>query len=143
MIQTMKCHSIYNNQTDNKNDMGPCHVCNGPHLVRDCNASICNRCRPNLDIHTPAKYIKKGPPNRQQKSNPSYNNNSIRNHSNGNNDPNVKLSISTGKPDNIAEILEATKKMTRYFKKSCKHNKTHHNNTYSHHPSTSHYNATH
>ena len=33
--------------------------------------------------------------------------------------------------------------MTRYFKKSYKHSKTHHNSTDSHQPSTNHYNATH
>ena len=46
--------------------MGPCHACNGPHLVKDCNESICNRCRPNLDNHTPAKCPRKRPTNRQQ-----------------------------------------------------------------------------
>ena len=34
--------------------MGPCHACNGPHLVQDCEESICKRCKPNLDNHTPA-----------------------------------------------------------------------------------------
>ena len=34
----------------------------------------------------------------------------------------------------MIELLEATKNMTRYFKKSYKHNKTQHNSTDSHHP---------
>ena len=123
--------------------MGPCHAHNSPHLVRDCNESICSRCRPNLDKHTPAKCIRKRLPNRQQKSNPFYNNTSIRNQSNGHNDPNVQLSVFISKPDHIAELLEATKKMASYFKKSYKHNETHHNSTDSHHPSTNHYNTTH
>ena len=122
--------------------MGPCHACNGPHFIKDCNESICNRCKPNLDNHAPAKYPRKRAFNRQQKSNPSYyNNNSIRNQSNGPNDPDVQLSISTSKLDNIAELLEATRKMTKYFKTSYKHNKTHHSNTDSHHPSTNHNNT--
>ena len=116
--------------------MGSSHACSGPHLVRDCNESICSRCRPNHAYnHTPAKCIRKRTPNRQKNSHPSYNHNNIRSQSNGHNDPNVQLTVS--------ELLEATKKMTKYFKKSCNDNKTHHNNTDSHHPSTNHYNATH
>ena len=136
-------NNIYNKQNNNQNNMGPCHACNGQHLERDCNESICNRCRPHVNNHKPAKCIRKRSPNRQQKSNPSYNNNNIRNQSTGNNDPNVQLSISTSKLDHTVEMLEATKKMTRYFKKSYKHNKPHFNNTDSQHPSTKHYNATH
>ena len=122
--------------------MGPCHACSGPHLVRDCNESICNRCRPNLDNHTPPKCIRKRAPNRQQHSNPSYNNNSIWSQSNGHNDPNVQLSVSTSKPDHIAELQGGIKKMNKYFKNSYKHNKTHYNSTDSHHHSTKHYNTT-
>ena len=54
-------NSIYNKQTDNQNNMGSCYACNHPHLVRDCNESICNRCRSNLDNHTPAKCPRKSP----------------------------------------------------------------------------------
>ena len=95
--------------------MGPCHACKSPHLVKDCNDSTCNRCGPNLVNHTPARYPRKRPPDRQQNSNPSYPNNSDRIQSNGHIHPNVQLPISTSKPDNIVELLEATKKMTRYF----------------------------
>ena len=46
----------------------------------------------------------------------------IRNKSDGHNEPNLQLSISTSKLDHMAELLEATSKMTKYFKKSYKHN---------------------
>ena len=36
-------NNINNKQNDNQNNIGPCHACNGPHLVKDCNGSICNR----------------------------------------------------------------------------------------------------
>ena len=75
--------------------------------------------------------------NKQQWLKPSYNN-PTRNQSNGNNDPNLQLSVSTSKLDNIAKPLEATKKMTRYFRKSYKHNKSHHTSNENHHPRTNH-----
>ena len=59
-------NNIYGKQNDNQNNMGPCHAGKGPHLVKDCNESICNRCRPNLDNHTPAQCLRKRPPKRQQ-----------------------------------------------------------------------------
>ena len=91
--------------------MGFCHVCNGPHFIKDCNASIYNRCKPNLDNHTPAQCPTERPLYRQLKSNPSYNNNNnVRNQSNGHNDSNVQLFISNSKLDHIAELLEATRK---------------------------------
>ena len=49
-------------------------------------------------------------PNRQQWPNPSYNDNTTRNQSNGHNDPNLQLSISTSKLNHIAKLLEATKR---------------------------------
>ena len=123
--------------------MGPFHACNGPHLVRDCNESICNRCKPNLDNCTPAKYIRKRPPSRQQKLNPLYNKNNIRSQPNDHNDPNVQLLVSSNKLDHIAELLEATKKIMKYFKKSYQHNKRHYNSSNSHHSSRGYYNAVH
>ena len=84
IIEGLQCvdsgHEInnINNKQNDQNNMGSCHACSSPHLVRNCNESICNRCRPNLDNHTPAKCIRKRPLNRQQKSNPPYSNNSIR-----------------------------------------------------------------
>ena len=53
------------------------------------------------------------------------------------------MSISTSKPDHIAELLEATRKMIRYIKKPYKCSKTYHSNTDSHHSSTNHNDAIH
>ena len=52
----------------------------------------------------------------------------------------MQLPVSTSKPDHIAELLEATKKMTKYFKKS---NKTHCDSTDSNHPNTNQYRMIH
>ena len=60
------------------------------------------------------------------------------NNTNGHNDLNLQLSVSTSKPDHIDELLETTRKMTMYFKKSYKHNKSHCTSTDSHHPSVNH-----
>ena len=57
-----------------------------------------------------------------------YNDSPHRNWSNGHNDPVLQLSISTCKPDHISELLEAIKKMTKYFKKSYKNSKSCHVN---------------
>ena len=78
---------------------------------------MCKRCKPNLDSHTPVRCPRKRPHSRQQKSNSSYNNSNTRNQSNGHNDPHLQLCISTSKPDHIAQLLEATSKMTRYLNK--------------------------
>ena len=51
---------------------------------------------------------------------------------NGYTKPTLQLSVSTNKPDQIAELMEATKKMTKYFKKSLKHTPLHSNNTNHH-----------
>ena len=105
-----KINSICNKQNENQNNnMGPCHARSSPHLIKDCEDSICKRCKPNLDSHMPARCPRKRPPSRQQKSNSSYTNNNTRNQSNGHNDPNLKLSISTSELDHIAGLLEATK----------------------------------
>ena len=135
-------NNITNKQSNNQKNMGPWHACCGPHLARDCNESIYNRCRPNLDSHASAKCIRKIPPSRYQKSNPVYNSNSIRSQYNGHNDPNIQLSVSTSKSDHITKLLEATKKMTKHFKKPYKYNKTHHNSTDSHHANTNQHNTT-
>ena len=136
-------NNIYNKQNEHQNSMGPCLGCNSPHQIKDCEDSICKRCKPNLDSHTPARCSRKRLPNRQQMSNASYTNKNTRNQSNGHNDHNFQLFISTSKPDHIAELLEATKKMTVYFKKSYKHKKSYHTSIDSHHPSTNHNSAIH
>ena len=97
----------------------------------------------NLDSNTPARCPRKRPPNRQQRSNPPYTNNSTRNQLNGHNDPNLQLSISTSKLDHIAELLETTRKITIHFKKSYQDSKSNHISTDSHHPNTKQNNAVH
>ena len=139
-----KVNNNYSKQNENQNNMGPCHGCNGLHLIQDCESSICKSCKPQLGSHTPARCPRKRPLSIQQKKNKSsHTNNNTRNQSNGNNYPNLQLSLSTCKLDHIAGLLEATKKMFRYFKKLYKHNKSHHTSTDSHHLSTNHNSSTH
>ena len=96
--------------------MQPCHACNVPHLIKDCIRPTCGRCKPNLDKHTPSKCLRKCPFNKQPNPSPFHNtDNSNRNKINDHNKPNLKLSISTNKPDHMAELLEATRKMTKYL----------------------------
>ena len=73
------------------------------------------RCKPNLGSHASARFLGKRPYSRQQMSNAPYTKNNTRNQSNGHNDPNLHLYISTSKPDHIAELLEAKRKMTQYL----------------------------
>ena len=106
--------------------MGPSHACNGPHLVKNCSESICGKCKPNLDKHAPDTCPRKHPLSKNQNSSRSYNNNnSNRTKINNYTKPNLQLSVSTNKPDHMAELLEPTRKMTKYLKKSFKHNKPH------------------
>ena len=44
-------------------------------------------------------------------------------------EPNLQHSVLTNKPDQMAELLEATRKMTKYFIWSLKHNPSHSSNT--------------
>ena len=93
-------HEINNitaNQNNHQNIMGPCHACSSQHLVSDCNESICNQCRPDLDSLTPAKCFRKRPPWQPAKISPLHNKNIIRSPPNSHHDPNVKLSLSTNK----------------------------------------------
>ena len=126
-------YSISNKYYQNQNsDTGPCHGCSGPYL-KDCEIWVHKRCKPNLDNYVPARCPKRKPPTKQQWLNPSYNSIPSRNQLNDHDDPNVQLSVSTSKPDYISELLEATKEITRYFKKSYKNSKSHHvnnNNSY-------------
>ena len=55
-------NNISNKQYQNQNsNTGPCHGCNGPHLIKDCEDSVCKRCKPNLDNHAPARCPRKRP----------------------------------------------------------------------------------
>ena len=49
-------------------------------------------------------------PTKQRCQNPSYSNSPLRNQPNSHNDPNLQLSISTGKPDHMSKPLGAIKK---------------------------------
>ena len=62
---------------------------------------------------------------------------------NGHNDPNLQLSISRSKLDHISELLEATKKMMRYFKKSYESNNPHITNDYNNFTHTTHNSSLH
>ena len=96
-------------QSQNSNTE-PCHGCSGPHLIKDCENSVCKRCKPKLDNHVPARFSRRKPPTKQQWLNPLYNNSPLRNQPNVHNDTHLHLSVSTSKPDHISEWLEATKK---------------------------------
>ena len=57
-----KINNIYNKQHEDQNiNIGPCHACNNPHLIKDCEDSVCKRYRPNLDNHAPARCQEKTP----------------------------------------------------------------------------------
>ena len=43
--------------------------------------------------------------------------------------PNLQILVLTNKPDQMAELLEATNNMMKYFKRSLKHIPSHPNNT--------------
>ena len=51
------------------------------------------------------------------------------------------MTVSTSKPDHVDELLEATRKMTRYFKKSYRQNRSHHSTTDTQYLSTNNNNA--
>ena len=114
-----KVNTIYPKQNNKQINKWPCHACNGLHLIKDYNESTCIRCKPNLDDHTQSDYPRRFSVNKQQNINPFYNtDNSTRNRINVHIKPNLQLSISTNKPDHMDELLKATRKMTKYFKKS-------------------------
>ena len=134
-----KINNIASEQTDNKTALDPAMLVVACTLYEN---AMNQYAIDAVQTHTPAKYIRRRPPNRQQQTAPLHNNNKIRSQSNGHHNPNVQLSVTTSKPDHIAELLEATKKMTKYFKKSYKHIKSSHDSTDSNHPTTNQYNAT-
>ena len=98
----------------------PCHGCNGPHLIRDCENSVCKKCKLNADNHVPARCPNRKPPAKQQQLTDQYDTSPHINWSNGHNYTALQLSVSTSQPNHVSELLEATRKMTRYFKKSYK-----------------------
>ena len=58
-------------------------------------------------------------------------------------EPNLQLSVSTKISDHMAELLEATRKMAKYFKRSYKHSRCHPCDNSNCHRSTNHYNNSH
>ena len=43
-----KLNNIYNKQHENQNSsIGSYHACNGLHLIKDCEDSVCKRYKPN------------------------------------------------------------------------------------------------
>ena len=136
--------TIYPKHNDKSINIGPCPTCNGPHLIKHCNESTCGRFKPNLDKHMPTKCPRKCPFNRQQSPNPFHNaGNGNRNKINNHTEPNLQLSILTNKPDHIAELLKATIKMTKYFKRSYKQSKPHLSDNSDSHINTKHYSTSH
>ena len=60
--------------------------------------------------------------NRPFNHNTPYKNNTRNTHeTNSHTEPSLQLSVSTNKPDQMAKLLETTKKMTKYFKRPLKH----------------------
>ena len=93
-----------------------------PTYFKNCNELICGRCKPNLDKHTSARCPRKCPFSKHSSSStPHSNDNSNRTKINNYTKPNLQLSVLTNKTDHIAKLLGATRKMTKYFKRSVKH----------------------
>ena len=136
-------NNIYPKHNDRSINIGPCHACNGPHQIKDCNKSTCGRCKLNLDNHTQSKCPRKCPFNKQQSSNPFHNTDNSNRNKIVTQNQNYNFFISTNKPDHMTELLEATGKMTKYFKRSYKHSKAHPSDNSNHHISTNHYSTSH
>ena len=96
-------------------------------------APVCKWCKPNLDNHAPPRCSNREPPTKEHCLTYQYDTSHHRNWSNGHSYPVLQLFVSTTKPDHISELLEATREMTRYFKKSYKNGKSHQVNTDNNH----------
>ena len=87
-------NNIYPGWNNKSNNIGPCHACNGPHFVKDCDETMCLRCKPNFDHCTLSKCPRKCHPNKQ------FGHNDFNNKNNGNRwkinqhtKPNLQLSV--------------------------------------------------
>ena len=99
---------------------------------------MCLRCKPNFDNHTPSKCPRRCYSNKQLGHRTFNNKNNGNGHKiNQHTEPNLQLSVLSSKPDQMAELLEATRKMTTYFKRSVKHNSSHPNKTSNYQSNTS------
>ena len=117
-------NNIYPSCNDKSNNSRTCNTCNGPQFIKDCKETMCLRCKPNFNNYTPSKCPKKYHSNKQLGHNTFNNNNNGNGHKiNQHIEPNLQLSVSTNKPDQMTELLEATRKMKTYFKRT---NITHH-----------------
>ena len=47
-----KIHNINLSQVEKPINPRPCHACNGPHFIKDCNGTICLKCKPHINNHT-------------------------------------------------------------------------------------------
>ena len=99
------------------------------HLIRNCEDFVCKKCKSNQDNHAPARYPSSQLPAKQQCVTDQYDTSPHINWSNSNSDPTPRFSVSTTKPNHISELLEATRKLIRHFKKSYKNGRSHQNNT--------------
>ena len=122
-------HNIHRSQTDKPTNPGTCHTCNGPHFIKVCDDTICLKYKPNLNNHILSKCPRRHPSNWPFIHN-TLHNNTIRNthETNSNAEPKLQLLVSTNKAEQMAELLEATKQMTKFFKRSLKHTPKHDNN---------------
>ena len=73
-------NNIYPSHNDKSNNIRPCHTCNGPHFIKACNETMCLRCKPNFNNHTPSKCPRKCHSNKQ------LGHNTFNNNNNGNTD---------------------------------------------------------
>ena len=70
-----KINNISNKQYKSQNSTtGPCHRCGDPHLIKDCENSVCKRCKPNLDNDVAARCSWRKSLIKQQWLNHLYNN---------------------------------------------------------------------
>ena len=116
-------HNIHASQNDKSSKLGPCHACNSPHFIKDCGETTCLRCKSNLDSHTPYKCPRKWHPNWHLRNIPPTKVIPNGHRMNWNTKPNLQLSVSTNKPDQMAKLLKATKEMTKTLQS---HSNTHH-----------------
>ena len=110
-------NNIYPSWNEKCNKTGPCHTCNGPNFVTDCDEIMCCRCKPNIINHMSSKCPRKCHSNRQLSHTTFNNSDNVNGHKiNHYTKPNIQLSVSTNKPDQMAELLEATRKIMKHFK---------------------------
>ena len=107
--------NIYTKPNDKTASTGHCHICNGPHLIKNCNESTYSRCKPNLDKHTPARCPRKHPFSKHpSSSNPHSNDNSNKTKINNLLNQTYQLQFQPTNQTTWPKLLDATRKMTKY-----------------------------